>query len=304
VRAAVLGATGFVGRALVPALAERGEVVAVSRRTTGPEPPGVRSVAADLTDGESTRGVLEGVDVAYHLVHSLGARNFPELDRRVAENVVAEAERAGVAQLVYLGGLGDDAPDLSAHLRSRAETGAVLSSAAVAVTTLRAAVVVGRGSAAFETIVALVDRLPVMVAPRWVSTPTQPIALADMVRYLTGVAGRTDALGESFDVGGPDVMTYGEMIQRIARLRGKRPLIVEVPVLSPRLSSYWLHLVTPVGASVARPLVEGLRNPTIARDDRIRKLLPFPLTSFADAARDALDEARHEVLIRPGTFPP
>jgi uncharacterized protein YbjT (DUF2867 family) len=204
------------------------------------------------------------------------------------------AERAGVTQIVYLGGLGDAAPDLSAHLRSRTETGAVLSSGAVPVTTLRAAVVVGRGSAAFETIVALVDRLPVMVAPRWVSTPTQPIALTDMVRYLTGVAGRTEALGESFDVGGPDVISYGEMIQRIARLRGKRPLIVEVPVLSPRLSSYWLHLVTPVGASVARPLVEGLRNPTTARDDRIRGLLPFPLTSFADAARDALDEARDE----------
>ena len=166
-------------------------------------------------------------------------------------------------------------------------------------TTLRAAVVVGRNSAAFETIVALVDRLPVMLAPRWVSTPTQPIALTDMVRYLTGVAGRTEALGESFDVGGPEVITYGEMIQQIARLRGKRPLIVEVPVLSPRLSSYWLHLVTPVGASVARPLVEGLRNPTIARDDRIRGLLPFPLVSFADAARDALDEARDEVGSHP-----
>jgi uncharacterized protein YbjT (DUF2867 family) len=238
VKAAVLGATGFVGRALVPALAQQGEVVAVSRRATAPELPGVRSVAADLTDAESTRGALEGVDVAYHLVHSLGARNFSELDRRVAENVVTEAERAGVTQIVYLGGLGDDAPDLSPHLRSRTETGAVLSSATVPVTTLRAAVVVGRGSAAFDTIVALVDRLPMMVAPQWVSTPTQPIALADMVRYLTGVAGRTEALGESFDVGGPDVITYGEMIQRIARLRGKRPLIVKVPVLSPRLSSY------------------------------------------------------------------
>ena len=291
-RTAVLGATGFVGRALVPALAQQSEVVAVSRRrATAPELPGVRRVAADLTNRESTRGALEGVDVAYHLVHSLGARNFSELDRRVAENVVAEAERAGVAQIVYLGGLGDDAPDLSAHLRSRTETGAILSSGTVPVTTLRAAVVVGRGSAAFETIVALVDRLPVMVAPRWVSTPTQPIALTDTVRYLTGVAGRTQALGESFDVGGPHVITYREMIQQIARLRAKRPLIIEVPVLSPRLSSYWLHLVTPVGARVARPLIEGLRNPTTARENRIQDLLPFPLTSFADAARSALAPA-------------
>jgi uncharacterized protein YbjT (DUF2867 family) len=288
VRAAVLGATGFVGRALVPALAQQGEVVAVSRRPSASELPGVRVVSADLTDGESTRGALEGVDVAYHLVHSLGARNFSELDRRVAENVRAEAERAGVAQIVYLGGLGDDAADLSPHLRSRAETGVVLASGTVPVTTLRAAVVVGPGSAAFETIVALVDRLPAMVAPRWVSTPTQPIALTDMVRYLTGVAGRTEALGESFDVGGPEVITYGEMIRRIARLRGKRPLIVEVPVLTPRLSSYWLRLVTPVNAAVARPLVEGMSNATVARDERLRELIPLSLTSFEDAARDAM----------------
>jgi uncharacterized protein YbjT (DUF2867 family) len=157
------------------------------------------------------------------------------------------------------------------------------------VTTLRAAVIVGRGSAAFETIVALVDRLPVMVAPRWLSTPTQPIALADMIRYLDGVAGRPEARGESFDVGGSEILTYGDMVKRIAHIRGRRPLILEVPVLTPRLSSYWLHLVTPVRAAVARPLIEGLRNPTVARDDRIRRLLPIPLTGFAEAARRALD---------------
>jgi len=139
------------------------------------------------------------------------------------------------------------------------------------VTTLRAAVIVGRGSAAFETIVALVDRLPVMVAPRWLSTPTQPIALDDMIHYLDGVAGRTEALGQSFDVGGPEILTYGDMIERIARIRGRRPLILELPVLTPRLSSYWLHLVTPVRAAVARPLIEGLRNPTVAHDDRIHR---------------------------------
>ena len=143
-------------------------------------------------------------------------------------------------------------------------------------------------SAAFETIVALVDRLPGMVTPRWVSTPTQPIALVDVVRYLAGLCGLEKAFGASFDAGGPEVMTYREMIERIARLRGRHPLIVEVPVLSPRLSSYWLHLVTPVNAQMARPLIEGLRNPTVARDDRIRELLPFPLTAFEEAARAAL----------------
>jgi uncharacterized protein YbjT (DUF2867 family) len=287
VRAAVIGATGFVGRALVPALAHRGEVVAVSRGGSAPDVPGVRGLAADVTD--SLRGALDGVDVVYHLVHSLGARNFCELDRRAAANVAAEAERAGVSQIVYLGGLGEDQARLSAHLRSRLETAAVLASGAVPVTTLRAAVIVGRGSAAFETIVALVDRLPVMVAPRWISTPTQPIALEDTIRYLAGVAGAPGALGETFDVGGPEVLTYGDMVKRIARIRDRRPLILEVPVLTPRLSSYWLHLVTPVRAAVARPLIEGMRNPTVAHDDRIRRLLPFPLTGFTEAARQALD---------------
>jgi uncharacterized protein YbjT (DUF2867 family) len=286
----VIGATGFVGRALVPALARRGEVVAISRRGSAPEITGVRGLAADVTG--SLRGALEGVEVAYYLVHSLGSRDFSGLDRRAAENVALEAERAGVSQIVYLGGLGDDQPGLSAHLRSRMETAAVLASGAVPVTTLRAAVIVGRGSAAFETIVALVDRLPVMIAPRWLSTPTQPIALDDMIRYLDGIAAKPQALGESFDVGGAEVLTYGDMVKRIARIRGRRPLILEVPLLTPRLSSYWLHLVTPVRAAVARPLIEGLRNPTVTREDRIRRLLPFPLTGFCDAARRACDPPR------------
>jgi uncharacterized protein YbjT (DUF2867 family) len=285
-RAAVIGATGFVGRALVPVLAQRAEVIAISRRGGAPDVPGVRGFAADVT--ESLHGALEGVDVVYHLVHSLGSRDFSELDRRAAENVAAEAGRAGVSQIVYLGGLGEDQPGLSAHLRSRMDTAAVLASGAVPVTTLRAAVIVGRGSAAFDTIVALVDRLPGMICPRWVSTPTQPIALADVVGYLAAAAGHEAMAGRSFDAGGPEVMTYREMIERVARLRGKRPLIVEVPVLSPRLSSWWLELVTPVQASVARPLVEGLSTPTVVRDDSLRELVPLPLTPFDDAARAAL----------------
>ena len=285
---AVLGATGVVGTALVSVLAESEEVVAVSRRPNGSPHEGVRTVAADVTDPTSVRRSLEGVEVAYYLVHSLGSPNYTSVDRQAAETVAREAERTGVSQLVYLGGLGDDLPDLSPHLRSRLETGVALSSGAVPVTTLRAAVVVGRGSAAFETIVSLVDRLPAMIAPRWVATPTQPIALADVVRYLVGVARMPEARGQSFDVGGPEVLSYKEMIERIAHIRGRRRLVIEVPVLSPRLSSYWLHLVTPVRAGVARPLIEGLRNPTVVRNDRLRALLSFPLTSFDDAARAAL----------------
>jgi uncharacterized protein YbjT (DUF2867 family) len=291
VTVAVLGATGVIGKALVSVLAESEEVLAVSRSPDASPGEGVRAVAADVTDATSVRRSLEGVEVAYYLVHSLGTPDYAAVDRRAAETVAREAEHAGVSQLVYLGGLGDDRPDLSQHLRSRLETGVALSSGAVPVTTLRAAVVIGRGSAAFETIVSLVDRLPAMIAPRWVSTPTQPIALADVVRYLVGVARMPEALGRSFDVGGPDVLTYKEMIERIAHIRGRRRLIVEVPMLSPRLSSYWLHLVTPVRAGVARPLIEGLRNPTVVRNDRLRALLPFPITSFDDAARAALSNS-------------
>ena len=290
-RVAVLGATGFVGRSLVPSLAEHAEVVAVSRRGGTPDGDSVRAIAADATDATAMRRALEGTDVVYYLVHSLGSAEYAEIDRRAATTVASSAAAAGVSQIVFLGGLGDDAPDLSPHLRSRAETAAVLVAGSVPVTTLRAAVVVGRGSAGFETIVALVDRLPVMIAPRWVATPTQPIALADVVAYLAGVAGRREALGQTFDVGGPEVLTYREMIERVGRLRGRSPRIVEVPFLSPRLSSYWLHLVTPVRAGVARPLIEGLRNPTVAHDERIRTLLPRDLIRFDDAAREALAES-------------
>ncbi len=193
-------------------------------------------------------------------------------------------------QIVYLGGLGGDDPDASPHLRSRRETGERLASTGVPVTTLRAAMIVGEGSAAFEVILSLVKRLPVMLTPSWVSTPTQPIALDDITRYLAGVCGNEAARGEGFDAGGPEVMTYKDMIERISKLMGKRPVIVEMPVLTPYLSSLWLNLVTPVSASVARPLVEGLRNPTIAREERIRKLLPFELTQFEEAARQALPD--------------
>lgn len=288
-KAAVLGATGFIGRALVAALSERMDVVAVSRGGDATaNSTRVHAVAADATSTRSLRPALAGIDVVYYLVHSLGASNFSDIDRQAAASVAEEAARAGVSQIVFLGGLGDDAPDLSPHLRSRAETARVLAAGSVPVTTLRAAVVVGRGSAAFDTIVALVDRLPMMIAPRWVSMPTQPIALDDVVAYLRDVAGDPNARAQTFDLGGPEVLTYRQMIERIGALRGRRPRIMEVPVLSPRLSSYWLHLVTPVRANVARPLVEGLKNPTVAGESRICELYPRELIEFDAAARRAL----------------
>jgi uncharacterized protein YbjT (DUF2867 family) len=289
-KVAVFGASGTIGRPLLDELARTHEVVAVSRHEQAVT-EGVVWKTADATERDAVARVLEGCDVAYYLVHSLGSADFEEVDLRAAETTALAAESAGVKQLIYLGGLGDDSPDLSPHLRSRRETGVRLASTSVPVTTLRAAMVVGRGSAAFETIVALVDRLPAMITPRWVSTRTQPIALSDIVAYLAGVCGLEPALGSAYDVGGPEVMTYREMMERIAALRGKRPFIFEVPVLTPYLSSLWLHVVTPVKAGVARPLIEGLRTETVARDDRIRELVRVALTPFEVAARSAFRES-------------
>ena len=287
-RVTVFGSTGVIGRALLPLLAAEHEVVAVSRAARD-DGDGIRWVEADVASGEGVADALEGADVAYYLVHSLGARDFERRDLEAAANVSRAAAQAHLQQIVYLGGLGGDDPGASAHLRSRRETGEQLASDGVPVTTLRAAMVVGKGSAAFETILGLVKRLPVMITPSWVATPTQPIAIDDIARYLAGVCGNEAALGQSYDAGGPDVMTYRQMIERIAALLGKRPRIVEVPVLTPALSALWLELVTPVNASVARPLVEGLRSPTVAREERLRTLLPFELTPFDVAARRALE---------------
>ena len=281
----VFGATGVVGRALLPYLSEH-EVTAVSRSER--DDPGARWIVADAATGEGIAPALDGAEVVYYLVHSLGSADFEEQDRAAAETVARAAADAGVRQIVYLGGLGADDPDASPHLRSRRETGERLASAGVPVTTLRAAMIVGKGSAAFETILGLVKRLPVMITPTWVSTPTQPIALEDVARYLAGVCGTEASFDQGYDVGGPEVMTYRQMIERIASLLDRTPVIVEVPVLTPYLSSLWLNLVTPVSASVARPLVEGLKNPTIAREERIRDVLPFELTPFDEAARQAL----------------
>jgi len=288
VRVAVVGATGTIGVPLVQALAEAGhDVVAVSRRPAADSRPGITRVAADATDEAAITAALARADVVFHLVHSLGRPDFEELDRAAARAVARGAAAAGVRQVVYLGGLGEGG-DLSPHLRSRAETAAILGGGTVPVTTLRAAMIVGAGSAAFETILALVARLPVMVCPRWVSVETQPVAIDDVVRALVAVAGEASTFGESYDVGGPEVMTYRGMMERTARVLGKRPLLIEVPFLTPRLSSLWLYLVTPVSAAVARPLVEGLKTPTVAGDERIWELVPTARTTFDAAVRQAL----------------
>lgn len=288
-RVAVVGGTGTIGRPLVEALSREHHVVGIARRPP-PRDDGVEWVAADATDSAAIRAALEGADIVYHLVHSLGTPEFEKLDRAAATAVADGAAAVGARQVVYLGGLGEGAADLSPHLRSRAETAVILAAGAVPLTTLRAAVIVGAGSAAFETILALVNRLPVMVCPRWVAVETQPVALADVLAALVGVCGEPASLGETFDLGGPEVMTYRTMMERTARVRGKHPILIAVPFLTPRLSSLWLHLVTPASVSVARPLVEGLRIPTVAHDDRIWGLLERRRMTFDEAVRAALDD--------------
>ena len=288
-RVAVIGATGTIGRPLVEALALTHDVVGVARRPP-PSDDHVRWIAADATDAVAICSALEGIDVVYHLVHSLGSADFEEQDRAAATAVAESAATVGATQVVYLGGLGEGASELSSHLRSRAETAEILAGGIVPVTTLRAAMIVGPGSVAFETILALVERLPVMVCPRWVSVETQPVALADVLAALVGVCGEPAAYGETFDLGGPEVMTYRTMMERTARLRGKHPILIEVPFLTPRLSSLWLHLVTPANVSVARPLVEGLRIPTVAHDDRIWELIKIRRTTFDESVEAALRE--------------
>ena len=288
-RVAVVGATGTIGRPLVDALAAAGHhVVAISRSGSTQSGVRVEPVSADAGDAAAIGSALLGAEVVYHLVHSLGQDDFEERDRLAAHAVAAGAAAGGASQIVYLGGIGGDGDDLSPHLQSRAETAHVLRAGTVPVTTLGAAMIVGAGSAAFETILALVNRLPVMICPRWVSVETQPVALADVVRALVAVCADPASFGQAYDVGGPEVMTYRSMMERTAVVRGKHPILIEVPFLTPRLSSLWLHLVTPVNAAVTRPLVEGLKIPTIARDDRIWQFVEEPRTSFDAAVRAAL----------------
>ncbi len=281
-RILVAGATGFIGRALTAALAEAGhEVVAGTRDSERYQGAGV-PVALDVGDRASVEAALDGCGAAYYLVHSMEGSAFPERDRAAA-TVFAEAAGAGGQRVVYLGGLGAD-ENPSAHLRSRHEVGRILREAADTIE-LRAAIVIGKGGAAFEIMRQLVERLPVMVCPRWVTTRCQPIALPDVVRYL---AASLDIPAGCYDVGGPDVLTYEEMLRRFATLTGRKRLILKVPVLTPTLSAHWIGLVTDQPASIGRPLAEGLAAEVVAGDLRIRSLVPFDLLGFDEAVRRAL----------------
>jgi len=290
VKVLVAGASGFVGRRLCPALAEAGhEVIAMTRHPDRYEGVGT-PVHGDVHDAPSLRPALAGCQAAYYLVHSLGAPDFRSKDAEAAAAFGDATARAGLTRIVYLGGLGDDADILSAHLRSRREVEQLLAKGGVPVTVLRAGIIIGRGSVAWELTRQLVEHLPLMVTPSWVSTRTQPIAVDDAVRYLVGVLTLGDAAGRVFDIGGPEVLRYVTMLQRVAAIRKRRLAVVPVPLLSPRLSALWLSLVTDVDTATGRALVDSMSNEVVVRDPAIRDLLPFELIPFDDAVRQALDE--------------
>ncbi len=301
----VTGATGYIGGRLVPALVDAGYRVRVAvrdprRARDQPWADRAEVVQADMTLPSTLPGAFEGVRTAYYLVHSLGAgRSFEELDRRAAEAFGQAAFAAGTARTVYLGGLTPDQPEhlLSPHLRSRAEVGRILLSSGVPTAELRAAVILGSGSASFEMLRYLTERLPVMVTPRWVSNRVQPIAVRDVLRYLVLVASLPEKVSGSFDIGGPEVLTYRDMMLRYAAVAGlPRRLIMPVPVLSPSLSSLWVGLVTPVPGTIARPLVESLRHEAVCRNNDIAHYIPAPeegLVGFDEAVRLALARVRN-----------
>jgi len=282
------GATGFIGRALGPALEAAGhEVRAGTRRPEGYSGAG-SPVGLDVLDGASVAAAMADCDAAFYLVHSMESHNFAARDREAA-TIFARAAAADGVRVVYLGGLGDagSAGSTSEHLGSRHEVGQILRDGCDGVE-LRAAIVVGAGSTGFEILRQLVDRLPVMVCPRWVTTRCQPIGLDDVVRYLC--AGPCLPAGV-YEIGGADVLTYEQMMRRYATLTGHRRLILKVPVLSPSLSSHWIGLVTDQPPSVARPLAEGLSVEVVVTDDRIRGLVPFEPLGFDEAMRRALGPA-------------
>lgn len=291
----VTGATGYIGGRLVPRLLEAGHRVRCLARDPDRLKGRVWCRQVEVAAGDCLRpgslpAAMAGVEVAYYLVHSMGAgKGFEERDIEAARHFAWAAKAAGVRRIIYLGGLGESDSELSDHLRSRQQTGDALREAGVPVTEFRAAVIVGSGSLSFELIRYLTERLPVMICPRWIYTRVQPVAVDDVLQYLAAALEQPASSGQIIEIGGADVMTYGDMIQSYARVRGLRRWLLPVPVLTPRLSSYWIHWVSPVPKAIARPLIEGLRHDVVVRDDSARKL--FPLISpmdYVTAVRRAL----------------
>lgn len=299
-RILVTGATGYIGGRIVPRLLEAGYQVRVlvrdRQRLQGrPWLNEVEVYQGDVMKPDTLADALEEVQAAYYLIHSMsGSPDFQERDQLAARNFAQAARQARVQQIIYLGGLGDPDSDLSKHLRSRHQTGHSLREAGVPVTEFRAAVIVGSGSLSFEMVRYLTERIPVMICPRWVFTRIQPIGIHDVLDYLIEALVIPESSGQVIEIGGKDVLTYGEMMLGYAKARGLRRSMIAVPVLTPRLSSYWVHWMTPIPAAIARPLIEGLRNEVIVRSDTAQQLFPnIQPVDYATAVTRALAKLEH-----------
>ena len=306
------GATGFVGGRLLNALLGRGFSVRCMVRSAErffkifPHFEWTRIVEADLLDPRNVDSALEGIELAYYLVHSMGghsihhAERFAERDRLAALNFTRAAEKAGVRRVIYLGGLGELADNLSKHLASRQEVAWILEAGAFKVTLLRAANIIGAGGAPFEMLRYLVERCPVLFAPRWIDTRCQPIDINDAVAYLIGCMEKAETAGAEFDIGGPKIITYRQMMKIYADVRGLKRVIVPTPFLTPGISSIWISLFSPVPSGVTLPLLEGLKNEVICRENRIREIIPLSLTPLEVSICNAL----HETNEGPGKLKP
>lgn len=303
----VTGATGYVGGRLIPALLQAGRRVRAMGRTfeklacrPWAHHPNVELVKGDVLDVASLEAAAAGCDVVYYLVHSMIAQKdrFAEADRAAARNMVAAAEAAGITRIIYLGGLAEAKHgNLSEHLSSRIEVARILQSGRVPTTDLRAPMIVGSGSASFEIMRYLVEHLPVMTTPRWVRSLNQPIAISNVIGYLAGCLEHPETTGETYDIGGPDLLTYHRLLEIYAEEAGLRKrVIIPVPMLTPTLSAYWIRFISPVPAAIALPLTEGLTSDAVCRDNRIRDIIPQQLLSCREAIRIALQRVKQERL--------
>ena len=293
------GASGYVGGRLLKAFESAGQPVrCLARRPDFLQPvagPKTEVIAGDLLDPASLAPALSGIDTAYYLVHSMAGADFEKADRLAAQNFADAARAASIRRIIYLGGLGDDTGGLSPHLRSRQEVGKILQSSEATVIEFRASVIIGSGSLSFEMVRALVERLPVMITPKWVGVRAQPLAIEDLLQYLLLARELPGSESRIFEIGGPDRVSYAGLMHEYAHQRGLRRLMIRVPVLTPRLSSLWLGLVTPVYARIGRQLIDSIRHPTVVNDETALKVFPFRPMGVREAIARALRDEDREL---------